>query len=214
MARTDWLCALVLMTWQKVAPIVIVARLQISEVSLVMLVAVMNRLLGAWGGLNQTQFRPLLGYSSIVHIGWMVALVAVSGYRVVGYLVVYRALVVPLVACLDALDTPKVFHLLVNLPLRMAVCLMLFLFNLAGLPPFSGFFLKATARALLIEDFPQVVLLLLLGRGLRLGFYLNLVVLVLRTAHYHTRSGVRPNGLFLVLLLVRLFLGPWLVQVV
>ena len=143
----------------------------------------------------------------------MVALVGVSAYGVVGYLLVYILLVSPLVLCFDALDTPKVFHLLTNLPTGMAVCVMLFLLNLAGLPPFTGFFLKASAVSLLIGDFPQVVLLLLLGRGLRLGFYLNLVVLVLRTAHYHVRLGMRPRGVFVGALLVRLFLGPWFVQV-
>jgi len=65
---------MVLATWQKLAPIFLIGcLLEGDEKSGLILVAValscMSALAGGLGGLNQTQFRSLLAYSSIVHLG-------------------------------------------------------------------------------------------------------------------------------------------------
>ena len=59
-----------LLTWQKLAPLVLCVRVVgVGEAGFLIGLAVANGFAGAIGGLNQTQLRPLLGYSAVVHIG-------------------------------------------------------------------------------------------------------------------------------------------------
>jgi len=69
MSSIPWPLGILLMTWQKFAPLGICASLHLYHLVLILFLAMANSLLGAWGGLNQTQLRPLLAYSSIIHIG-------------------------------------------------------------------------------------------------------------------------------------------------
>lgn len=59
-----------MITLQKVAPLGVASSVvRIEELGYLMGVAVLNGVLGSWGGLNQTQLRPIIGYSSVVHLG-------------------------------------------------------------------------------------------------------------------------------------------------
>lgn len=61
---------LVLSTWQKLAPFVVITYVVESvDVLLLSVLGVLSVLTGGWGGLNQTQMRKVLAFSSIAHIG-------------------------------------------------------------------------------------------------------------------------------------------------
>lgn len=66
-----------LATWQKVAPLLLITSLiEISAlysiVLLISLIAGTSSLVGGIGGINQTQIRAILAYSSVGHLGWIV----------------------------------------------------------------------------------------------------------------------------------------------
>lgn len=67
---------LILLTWQKLAPLSILYQISPSiDSTLTMLVAILSIIVSGWGGLNQTQLHKILVYSSIAHMGWMVAII-------------------------------------------------------------------------------------------------------------------------------------------
>lgn len=73
-AGLPWLSCLFLSTWQKVGPLfLIISLLEVNLITWLLLtfcvVASGSRLLGGLGGINQTQVRALLAYSSIGHLG-------------------------------------------------------------------------------------------------------------------------------------------------
>lgn len=65
----SWGAGFILLTWQKLGPVVLCGVGSINEVGLFLILGLANTVVGGLGGLNQTQLRPILGYSSISHLG-------------------------------------------------------------------------------------------------------------------------------------------------
>lgn len=69
-SRISWTAAILLLTWQKIAPIriLITSSIEFGSSSLPLLGA-LGALIGGLGGLAQSRLRPMLAYSSVGHIG-------------------------------------------------------------------------------------------------------------------------------------------------
>nr|AKN58302.1 NADH dehydrogenase subunit 2 [Pseudogastromyzon fasciatus jiulongjiangensis] len=64
---------LILSTWQKLAPFALIIQMAPNtNPMLFTTLGLLSTLIGGWGGLNQTQLRKILAYSSIAHMGWMI----------------------------------------------------------------------------------------------------------------------------------------------
>ena len=110
--------ALIFITWQKLAPLLIL----ISSVpsSWLVLLIILNAYIGVMNGIWSKSFILLLFHSSFVHVSWIISCVSQS----VKYFLIYAIMLAPLfLVCRNLMKG-------------------LLIFNLGGLPPFSGFFLK------------------------------------------------------------------------
>ena len=67
----SWLNNLILITWQKFAPLIIISYLVNLNILFIIFV-IISTFIGAIGGLNQTSLRKLIAFSSINHMGWMI----------------------------------------------------------------------------------------------------------------------------------------------
>lgn len=65
----DLTTGLIISTWQKLAPFAILAQLSAHASPILIAIGLLSTLVGGWGGLNQTQLRKILAYSSIAHLG-------------------------------------------------------------------------------------------------------------------------------------------------
>jgi len=66
----DLTTGLILSTWQKLAPFALIVQVAPSVNSYLMItLGLASTFIGGWGGLNQTQLRKILAYSSIAHLG-------------------------------------------------------------------------------------------------------------------------------------------------
>nr|AKI32204.1 NADH dehydrogenase subunit 2 [Lethocerus indicus] len=91
-SKMSWSSALLLLTWQKIAPLVVLSY--VVEKSFVIYILVMtSTFIGAVGGLNQTSLRKIMAYSSISHMGWMIACMKMENNLWMAYLAIYIAMV-------------------------------------------------------------------------------------------------------------------------
>nr|ATZ69811.1 NADH dehydrogenase subunit 2 [Conus ermineus] len=181
MAGLSWVSCMLLATWQKLAPLFLLLSLcELSEMKgLLVLFCVMSAgsaLVGGMGGLNQTQIRALLAYSSIGHLGWMIFAMLHSEWCMKLYLFIYLAITSSLFVSLWLKDSSamkdvsslkhfKVYYLVI----------MLLLLSLSGLPPLLGF----VSKWLVVYvgsggPFSFVLFLLILGSLMSLFYYLSL----------------------------------------
>ncbi|YP_008080746.1 NADH dehydrogenase subunit 2 (mitochondrion) [Chinchilla lanigera] len=133
---------MILLTWQKIAPLSIL--FQISPVinqSLTLTSAIMSILLGGWGGLNQTQLRKILAYSSIAHMGWMLAALIYNPSIMLFNLIIYIVLTLSMFLTLSINNNSTTLSLSLawsSSPL-IIIIILLPLLSLGGLPPLTGF---------------------------------------------------------------------------
>jgi len=120
---------------------------------IVFFMAVASTLLGAFAAIGQNNFKRLMAYSSIGHVGFMLIGLAAGteeGVRgVLIYLTVYVAMTIGTFACILTMRRAEgpvesiddLAGLSRNQPI-LAIVLAILMFSLAGIPPFAGFFAK------------------------------------------------------------------------
>uniref|UniRef100_A0A0N7DJG4 NADH-ubiquinone oxidoreductase chain 2 n=2 Tax=Himantura TaxID=86362 RepID=A0A0N7DJG4_9CHON len=172
------LTGLILSTWQKLAPFAILLQLHhLLNPTLLTLMGMLSILIGGWGGLNQTQLRKILAYSSIAHIGWMIVILHYAPNLTLMNLIIYIMMTSSLFLMFNTSNTKKINSIAISSaksPLLMTMT-MFVLLSLGGLPPLTGFMPKwlilqeMTKQNLLI---PATIMAL--AALLSLFFYLRL----------------------------------------
>nr|YP_009754529.1 NADH dehydrogenase subunit 2 [Myrmus lateralis]QIN90637.1 NADH dehydrogenase subunit 2 [Myrmus lateralis] len=175
MSNLNWTECMILMTWQKLAPLTILNNL-ISNNLFTYLVIILSATFGAVGGLNQASLRKILGYSSINHVSWMMMFMSMSlmWYK---YLLIYWILVVMI--CLFFNSKNSFFINQIN---SMSYSLMekymylMLMLSLGGLPPFLGFLPKwMVIQSMIQSNLYLLMLLLLLMSLITLFYYMRLM---------------------------------------
>jgi len=67
----SWINSLILITWQKIAPLILTSYIIINKIILISVI--LSIIIGSLGGLNQTSLRKLMAFSSINHLGWILS---------------------------------------------------------------------------------------------------------------------------------------------
>nr|UAT16073.1 NADH dehydrogenase subunit 2 [Thoropa miliaris] len=169
---------LILSTWQKIAPMTLLIQLSQSiNLNLMLTLGLLSTVIGGGGGINQTQIRKLLAFSSIAHLGWMVAILKISPQLTLFNFTLYILMTSTLFITFLNLNTKNISELSTSwskTPTMTALSL-LFLLSLSGLPPLTGFLPKwMIAQEMIKQDLTMFALIILLSTLLSLFFYLRL----------------------------------------
>nr|ABY80161.1 NADH dehydrogenase subunit 2 [Canis lupus familiaris]ALD16102.1 NADH dehydrogenase subunit 2 [Canis lupus]UIB40001.1 NADH dehydrogenase subunit 2 [Canis lupus signatus]AEG24229.1 NADH dehydrogenase subunit 2 [Canis lupus familiaris]AIX88982.1 NADH dehydrogenase subunit 2 [Canis lupus familiaris] len=169
---------MILLTWQKIAPMSILYQISPSiNTNLLMLMALTSVLVGGWGGLNQTQLRKIMAYSSITHMGWMAAIITYNPTMMILNLTLYILMTLStfmLFMLNSSTTTLSLSHMWNKFPLITSMILILML-SLGGLPPLSGFIPKwMIIQELTKNNMIIIPTLMAITALLNLYFYLRL----------------------------------------
>nr|YP_009632415.1 NADH dehydrogenase subunit 2 [Marmota flaviventris]QBR55159.1 NADH dehydrogenase subunit 2 [Marmota flaviventris] len=170
---------LIVLTWQKIAPISIAYQIASSMNSTLMLfMGTLSIMLGGWGGLNQTQLRKILAYSSIAHMGWMMAIITYNPVLTMFNLIIYLMLTINmfmLTLYYKKTTTLSLSNLWNKFPL-MTPTILIVLMSLGGLPPLTGFTPKWIILKELISNNNVIISTLMAMMALlNLYFYTRLI---------------------------------------
>nr|YP_004465294.1 NADH dehydrogenase subunit 2 [Raiamas guttatus]BAK22875.1 NADH dehydrogenase subunit 2 [Raiamas guttatus] len=174
----DLLTGLIMSTWQKLAPFaLIIQATQATNPALLTSLGVISSLIGGWGGLNQTQLRKILAYSSIAHMGWMIIVLQYSPQLTMIALGLYIFMTSAAFLTLKALSSTKISTLTMTWsksPALVSISLLTLL-SLGGLPPLTGFMSKwLILQELAKQNIPITATIMALTALLSLFFYLRL----------------------------------------
>nr|YP_009349948.1 NADH dehydrogenase subunit 2 [Lipotactes tripyrga]AQM40122.1 NADH dehydrogenase subunit 2 [Lipotactes tripyrga] len=152
MEGLSWMNCLLLMTWQKIAPLILISY-TLKMNFFIYCIIITSIIIGSLGGLNQTSLRKLMAYSSISHIGWMISAMLTGENMWQFYLITYTFLTSSIILLFHLL---KVYHinqnfLIMNNTPITKTCLFTLLLSLGGLPPFMGFLPKWLTIQMLVE---------------------------------------------------------------
>nr|YP_010398020.1 NADH dehydrogenase subunit 2 [Rasbora trifasciata]UQJ79310.1 NADH dehydrogenase subunit 2 [Rasbora trifasciata] len=187
---------LILSTWQKLAPFSLIIQVsQNTSPMLLTILGLLSTLLGGWGGLNQTQLRKIMAYSSIAHMGWMIIIVQYTPNITLIALMMYIIMTSAAFLVLKTLNTTKINMLSTTWsknPTLTAVA-PLILLSLGGLPPMTGFIPKwLIIQELTKQSLPLTATIMVLTALISLYFYLRLCYTAALTISPNTNNTIAP----------------------
>nr|ABY26846.1 NADH dehydrogenase subunit 2 [Nyctibius grandis]QOD97627.1 NADH dehydrogenase subunit 2 [Nyctibius grandis] len=219
---------LLLATMMKLPPITIIFMTSHSlNPTLLTAMAIASAALGGWMGLNQTQIRKILAFSSIAHLGWMVIIIIYNPKLTLLTFYLYSLMTAAVLLILNLNKTLKLSTMMISwtkTPMLNAA-LMLALLSLAGLPPLTGFLPKwLTIQELTKQELTSAATIIALLSLLSLFFYLRLTYYSTITLppnssshmkQWHTNKQANPTiAIFTTLSILLLPLSPMILTVI
>nr|YP_009685947.1 NADH dehydrogenase subunit 2 [Nothobranchius thierryi]QDW10528.1 NADH dehydrogenase subunit 2 [Nothobranchius thierryi] len=193
MQGLSFYAGLILATWQKLAPFSLL--LQSNNSSMTIFLGLLSVMVGGWGGLNQTQLRKILAYSSIAHLGWMLIVMQISPSLSLMTLITYIIMTFSLFNIFIMNNTTNINSLStcwMKMPL-LSTLTPLVLLSLGGLPPLTGFMPKwLILQELVKQDLVLMATVAALFTLLSLFFYLRLSYALALTIAPNTSSNTMP----------------------
>nr|YP_010960627.1 NADH dehydrogenase subunit 2 [Priolepis semidoliata]WNH38069.1 NADH dehydrogenase subunit 2 [Priolepis semidoliata] len=191
----DLTTGLILSTWQKLAPFSLLLQIPGHNQTILMVLGLASTLIGGWGGLNQTQLRKILAYSSIAHLGWMIIILQFAPSLTLLTLIVYITMTFTAFLTLKLNEATTINTLTISWtksPLMMSIFPMILL-SLGGLPPLTGFLPKwLILQELTKQNLPLIATLTALTALLSLYFYLRLSYAMTLTVSPNNLMGTPP----------------------
>nr|YP_010040145.1 NADH dehydrogenase subunit 2 [Ptychoptera qinggouensis]QOZ38535.1 NADH dehydrogenase subunit 2 [Ptychoptera qinggouensis] len=142
MEGLSWLNNLILMTWQKIAPLMLISYCM--EMNFMFISIILCILIGGLSGLNQTSLRKIMAYSSINHLGWMLSSMIFSETLWLIYFLFYSFLSFSVILLFNMFNFNHINQAFSLTKMNPVIKFSMFfsLLSLGGLPPFLGFFPK------------------------------------------------------------------------
>nr|AFH73465.1 NADH dehydrogenase subunit 2 [Basileuterus tristriatus]AFH73466.1 NADH dehydrogenase subunit 2 [Basileuterus tristriatus] len=186
---------LLLSTIMKLPPIALLYMTSHSlNPTLLTTLAILSTALGGWMGLNQTQIRKVLAFSSISHLGWMTIIIVYNPKLTLLNFYLYAMMTATIFLTLNTIKVLNLSTLMTawtKIPSLNAM-LLLTLLSLAGLPPLTGFLPKwLIIQELTKQDMAPAATLISLLSLLSLFFYLRLAYCTTITLPPHTTNHMK-----------------------
>nr|AER41258.1 NADH dehydrogenase subunit II [Euphonia rufiventris]AFH55704.1 NADH dehydrogenase subunit 2 [Euphonia rufiventris] len=186
---------LLLSTIMKLPPITLLYMTSQSlNPTLLTTMALLSAALGGWMGLNQTQIRKILAFSSISHLGWMAIILVYNPKLTLLNFCLYTMMTATVFLTLNSIKVLKLSTLMTawtKIPALNAM-LLLTLLSLAGLPPLTGFLPKwLIIQELTKQEMALTATLISMLSLLSLFFYLRLAYCTTITLPPHTTNHMK-----------------------
>nr|AYP72646.1 NADH dehydrogenase subunit 2 [Luperus sp. EMHAU-15070805] len=176
MEGLNWLNGLLILTWQKLAPMILIMynlNMKLFLTSIIIISSIISGIMG----FNQISLRKLMAYSSINHIAWMLA--SMLNYKTIwfNYFMIYSIISINIIILFYYLNIFYLNQLLITINSNKLVKL-LFIMNfmsLGGLPPFLGFMPKwLVVNNLINGNYYMMSTILIIFTLVTLYFYMRI----------------------------------------
>nr|ADM61535.1 NADH dehydrogenase subunit 2 [Grapholita molesta] len=201
MEGLSWLNCFILMTWQKISPMILLSYYFYSKFLIIILI--LNVIIGAIGGLNQTSLRKLMAFSSINNLGWMLSSIMISENLWMFYFMFYsflNSLLCMMFFLFNIYFIKQLF--IINLNNMIKLSIMINFLSLGGLPPFIGFFPKwMVINFLLKNNFFILTFIFVMMSLIMLLYYIRIIYSSLMFNYFKLKwfkINIKNNSFFLI----------------
>nr|QPK42131.1 NADH dehydrogenase subunit 2 [Paragavialidium sichuanense] len=178
MENLSWNNCMLIMTWQKMAPMTALSYIQMNNYIMTMLIS-LSATVGAILGMNQISLRMLMAYSSINHIAWMMAAMMINVLTWFCYITVYFLLVIMITFMLKSYNVKTINELFLshNSNKINKIMMLTSILSLGGMPPMVGFLPKwILIQELGSKSLIFILYILIITSAITLYFYLKIFI--------------------------------------
>nr|AID21705.1 NADH dehydrogenase subunit 2 [Hellula undalis] len=171
----SWLNNFILMSWQKITPIILLSYY--FNKNYLLIIIMLNAIIGAIGGFNQTSLRKLMAFSSINNLGWMLSAMMISENLFLFYFLFYSFMISIMCFIFQMMNLYFINQLFfINLNYMIKLLLIINFLSLGGLPPFIGFFPKWIIMNFMVNNNLMFLIFVLIMTSLiMLFFYIRII---------------------------------------
>nr|YP_010439604.1 NADH dehydrogenase subunit 2 [Bastilla crameri]UTC33496.1 NADH dehydrogenase subunit 2 [Bastilla crameri] len=171
----SWFNNFILMTWQKITPMIILSYY--FNKNFILFIIMLNAIIGALGGLNQTSLRKIMAFSSINNLSWMLSSILISENLWLFYLIMYSFMISILCSIFFFFNVFYINQLFINnMSSLIKINLLINFLSLGGLPPFIGFFPKwIIINFLIMNQMYFLTFILIMMSLILLFFYIRII---------------------------------------
>nr|AYW52350.1 NADH dehydrogenase subunit 2 [Erotylinae sp. 2 ACP-2013] len=207
MEGLNWNNCILLLTWQKIAPMIMLMQ-NMKFLTFLSLIIISSSIVSSILSLNQISLRKMISYSSINHIGWMLATMLTSQLNWLFYFMIYSLISLNLILIFKKFNMFFLKQLMnsINQNKMNKFILMLNFLSLGGLPPFIGFLPKwFTIYFLVKNNFIILTMILIIFTLIMLFMYLRITFNSLSISYAETMTSA-TNLNYLIITFNFLFL--------
>nr|YP_009346653.1 NADH dehydrogenase subunit 2 [Graphosoma rubrolineatum]API85469.1 NADH dehydrogenase subunit 2 [Graphosoma rubrolineatum] len=174
MSKMEWMKCSILMTWQKIAPLMMISNM--NNTTIISLSIIWSVVIGSIGGINQSSLRKMMGFSSINHLGWMLAINKSMNLWML-YLTIYSVMIVSISYMFMSYKMYFINQVSsLNLSNTEKMTLMMSMMSMGGLPPFIGFLPKwITIQSMINSKEYLIILIMVMFSLITLMYYLRVM---------------------------------------
>nr|YP_010258363.1 NADH dehydrogenase subunit 2 [Physoderes impexa]AGO28078.1 NADH dehydrogenase subunit 2 [Physoderes impexa] len=174
--KMNWTNCMILMTWQKIAPMTVLMNIMNEQNIMMNTVIIMTVMTGAIGGLNQTSIRKIMAFSSINHMGWMIACLKFNNYLWINYLLLYSFILLMMTFIFKKYASYYINQLTsMSMSFTEKALITTLFMSLGGLPPFLGFLPKwMVIESLINQNLYFLLFIMIMSVLITLFYYLRL----------------------------------------
>nr|YP_010222602.1 NADH dehydrogenase subunit 2 [Pentatoma metallifera]UCC46065.1 NADH dehydrogenase subunit 2 [Pentatoma metallifera] len=174
MSKMEWMKCSILMTWQKIAPLMMISNM--NSTSIIYMSIIWSVGIGSLGGINQASLRKMMGYSSINHLGWMLSINKSMNLWII-YLFIYSIMI--FMICWT-FSKYKMYYInqinKINMSNMEKISLFIMMLSMGGLPPFIGFLPKwITIQSMIYEKEFFIIFIMIMFSLIILLYYLRVM---------------------------------------
>nr|YP_010586576.1 NADH dehydrogenase subunit 2 [Setodes iuppiter]UZZ44390.1 NADH dehydrogenase subunit 2 [Setodes iuppiter] len=187
MKNIDWMNNFMLMTWQKIIPMMLLKYF--FEMKLFFMAILMNTFLSSISALNQTNLKLIMSYSSINHMGWLMMSLLMNLNTWLIYFIHY--LLINYILCkffflFNMKYMINIFFL--KMKIFMKIFIMMNFLSLSGLPPFLGFLPKWLITLYMLNSKMYIMMFFMLMSALiNIFFYIRLMTTSIIISNYQMK---------------------------
>nr|YP_010554750.1 NADH dehydrogenase subunit 2 [Macrostemum radiatum]UYO79396.1 NADH dehydrogenase subunit 2 [Macrostemum radiatum] len=169
----SWMSFLIIMTWQKIAPLIMMSYL--INYNLIMVFILINCLIGSFMGFNQLYMRKMLFFSSIHNMGWLLSTLILNLNIWLIFFSIYTFTMIILITSIYSININNMNQLFnFNLKNIKYINIIILLLSLSGLPPLIGFFPKWLILISFIKTNNFMIFIMMILTLINLYFYLRM----------------------------------------
>nr|YP_010968419.1 NADH dehydrogenase subunit 2 [Aurivittia aurivittata]WNO18762.1 NADH dehydrogenase subunit 2 [Aurivittia aurivittata] len=171
----SWMNCFILMTWQKITPMILLSYYM--NKNFLFFIMLLNAIIGAIGGINQTSLRKLMTFSSINNLGWMMLSIMISENLWMMYFLLYSFMISIMCFSFYIMNTYFINQLfIINMNFYLKLFIFINFLSLGGFPPLLGFFPKWMIINYMIFNKYYIISFIFITMSLiNLFFYLRII---------------------------------------
>nr|YP_010620980.1 NADH dehydrogenase subunit 2 [Periplaneta ceylonica]WAX39363.1 NADH dehydrogenase subunit 2 [Periplaneta ceylonica] len=176
MEGLSWSNCFILMTIQKIAPLMLISYSLVMS-TFMWIIILMSIIVGSIGGLNQISIRKILTYSSINHMGWMLASMNIGENMWIMYFLIYSLLTLTIIMIVESHQISFINQTFLMSSEMSIIKFLMFttLLSLGGLPPFLGFLPKwIIIQQMIINEMNFIISLMVIMSLMTLYYYMRI----------------------------------------